>query len=241
MNTTKHNNKEEHITALIDAHTRGEQFSRTHPEDESFDKVFALISSSRDAITPDAQSLTRLLATLPTDTVAPSPLLGKGKSVRSPYLGTVNWLYERSTAWKLATPLVVVFFAVTVIIGATQKGSDPLSVAPSEITDVALPQMKMQMKSLEQSDVPLATLSLSSESQVVEPAPMNGRAMLMSTMSETTLPSTTPQNVGELIALLSSEADIDVELGFSDSNDPLLSIDQASVDAIEIPYDPQTI
>jgi hypothetical protein len=65
--------------------------------------------------------------------------------------------------------------------------------------------------------------------------------MMMAKMSQTTVPSTTPQNVGELIALLSNEADGDIDLGISDVSDPLYSFDIESVDAIEQPYDTQTI
>lgn len=64
--------------------------------------------------------------------------------------------------------------------------------------------------------------------------------MMMSKMSLTTVPSTTPQNVGELVALLSLEADGDFDLGVSDLDDPLFNFDPTA-DQITQSYDVQTI
>jgi hypothetical protein len=64
--------------------------------------------------------------------------------------------------------------------------------------------------------------------------------MMMAKMARTTVASATPQNVGELVALLSVEADGDVDMGTTDLDDPLYSVDDA-FDAIQNPYDATTI
>lgn len=232
MNNKQHNTEENEILALIDARMHDEQVSTTGKTTEDYKELLELLADSRTSITPSPEALRALLANLPT-TSASLPF-EQSQSIKSPYRGVVNWLYAGTSSTKFATPFIVVLFAVAVIIGASpRKGMAPLSVTPPATDEVISVSTSGMV-----AENPSPALFSVTEDAVPAIAP---RAMLMSKMSQTTVPSTTPQNVGQLIALLSSEADGDVDLGITDVNDPLLSVDPASVDAIQLSYDIQTI
>ena len=229
----EHNNeiqlKEENtILGFVDAHAKSGGLSHATDTDDGhdYDALFALLSATRSSLKPDAALLRKTLTKLPTAAAGHLSPLAAGEAVPSPYSGgTTNRLYARVSSWRIATPVIVLFLAIAAIIGvAPKKGQAPtVSLVNQEF---AVPV-----------SLPTAEPSTFAEAPASKAAPN----MMISKMSLSTVPSTTPQNVGELIALLSNEADGDVGLGVSDVNDPLYSVDVASVDALQQSYDTQTI
>ncbi len=233
----KHNNnkielaEENEILKLVDAHTRSGGVSHTSnsADGREYDELFSLLTAAKSSLKPDTALLRKTLAKLPAAAIPLSEQHRHSGAIVSPYVGTVNWLAARVSSWKVATPVIVLFIAVATLVGAAPKRGQAPTVMPVS----------------EEMIAPLAadTAVVPSTFAVAEPAASDAspQMMMMSKMSQTTVPSTTPQNVGELIALLSSEADGDVDLGVGDMNDPLYSVDQASVDALQQSYDVQTI
>lgn len=233
MKNKQHNLEEKEILSLIDALERDELISSTESTSEGYKHVFSLLRDARTTINPNPEQLKALLAKLPVTTTSSLPF-EHADAIKSPYRTSINWLYAGPSPIKYTAPFIVILFAVAVIIGTSpRKGMDPLSIAPPQNGEVIT----------EATNVKVAEIAVPTSFAVADnmaPA-LASRELPMSKMSLTTVPSTTPQNIGELIALLSSEADGDVDLGLTDLNDPLLSVDQASVDAIQLSYDVQTI
>ncbi len=222
-------NEEKKILELIDAHHEGSLLSSDDTFLTEYAEVLSLLQSAKTAIKPDAALLRKTLASLPS-TLVPHDNSNEARAegVLTPYGGSVSWLSTRVSSWKFATPVIVLFIAVATMIGASPKKGQAPTILPVS----------------EEMISPLSGESPQSMAfSVTGVTPEGGEAptMMMAKMSQTTVPSTTPQNVGELIALLSNEADGDINLGLSDTDDPLYSIDQSAVDAIELPYDVQTI
>lgn len=220
MNNNKFNNhidqnEEEEILALIDARERNDASS-------PYADILSLFADARDSMTPETtllrQTLNKLPASIPVTNGAPSPYVS---------------FFTQFSSWRFATPAFVLFLAVATIIGVNQKKNQTpeLSLATNEVMAPTSADVR--------SGVSEATsFAVTETSLPTEGAP---QPMMMAKMSMTTLPSSTPQNVGELIALLSNEADVDVNLGASDIDDPLYSVNAADVDAIQQSYDTATI
>lgn len=217
-------NEEEEILALIDAQEHNESSSAT-----PYDELFTLFSETRNNIKPDTALLQEILEKLSTQNKTSTPRVAL---ISSPYIGTVNWLFAQTTSWKFATPVIVLFLAVATIIGVNPKktGTPTPSLATNEV--IAPTTVNLTGGNAEPSTFAMTDSALPEATQ---------NPMMMAKMSMTTLPSSTPQNVGELIALLSNEADVDMNLGASDINDPLYSVNSADVDAIQLSYDTATI
>lgn len=219
MNNNKFNspidqNEEEEILTLIDAHEQDEASS-------PYTDVLSLFADARNNITPEASLLRQTLHKLPSSTQLTS-------GAPSPYVS----FFTQFSSWRFATPALVLFLAVATIIGVNQKKTQApeLSLATNEV-------ISPMSADLTGGNAEVTSFAMT-ETALPEGAP---EPMMMAKMSMTTLPSSTPQNIGELIALLSNEADMDVNLGATDVNDPLYSVDSASVDAIQQSYDVQTI
>ncbi len=222
-------NEENKILRLVDAHARSGGLSHSSGDADAreYDELFTLLTESRNSLKPDAALLRKTLSKLPASGTPYSLDRAVGAAVPSPYAAPVNWLYSRVSSWKVATPVIVLFIAVATIIGASPKKGQAPTIMPISSETIA----PLSIESAEPSTFAMTEVTPDAASP----------RMMMAKMSQTTVPSTTPQNVGELIALLSNEADGDIDLGISDVSDPLYSFDIESVDAIEQPYDTQTI
>ncbi len=188
--------------------------------DPGYASLSELLRTSPASLSPEKAALSRLLARLP-DPGAPAT-----RPVASPYMERLS-LFLSPRTLKLATPMVLFVLMIGLIAGSPWRKRGDLPAG----TDVAPESAPMAMMAMRTADVENDP-SLS----VGDAAPAG---LLMTQTARTTLPSTTPQNIGELVALLSSEADVDVDLGVSDLDDPIYSDD--GVNSLNDLYDVETI
>ena len=220
-NNNQHNHiSEQELLDLIEAVSRGEKIdaSDTHAEQEEFLRTIALLHSARASVTPPRELLTQIFTAMSSEKSTPV-------SVPSPYISKINQLFSQLSSFKVATPVMIFLFALATIIGVSQKKA----VAPLAPILSAQPE----------EHAFTVTSAIAPDSGVVPS--LKAPVILMSKMSQATTVDSTPSNVSELIAMLSSEADQEVVLGGIDVSDPLLSIDSALLGDITQIYDVSTI
>ena len=215
------------ILHAVDARTKSADVSVPSNDTHEYDQVLALLSSAKSSIKPDAALLRKTITKLSIPVAREAiPRSTQSEAIPSPYGGSFGRFFAQSS-WKLAAPVMVLVIAVAAVIGAAPKKT----IAPT----ITMGEAELAPLAMRTSAVP----STFSEGDAAPSA--DAQPMMMAKMSQTTVPSTTPQNVGELIALLSNEADGDVSLGMSDDSDPLYLVDPRSMDAFQHTYDIQTI
>lgn len=219
--------EEEMILNTVDAHTKSADVSVPSNDTHEYDQVLALLTSAKSSIKPDAALLRKTITKISVPVAREAGrMAAQQQAVTSPYSGTFSRFFSQHTL-RFAAPVMVLLIAVAAMIGAAPKKT----IAPT----ITLGEAELAPLAMRTSAVP----STFSEGDATPPA--DTQPMMMAKMSQTTVPSTTPQNVGELIALLSNEADGDVSLGMSDDSDPLYLVDPTSIDTFQKTYDIQTI